>query len=167
MGGVVIAAWLSLKSNNNKNVLQCINAGTAVTNVAMIIEKELRKLLHRLIKDEIAQITLGGSDVCVHVYDNATKISLSSPVYFGGNFIPLSVRNCLTKKPLFERGHITTYLHLDETSRQISLNFVGSLEHLNKRMFIDLLEEFSWLADEWRLYLDEHDKNDLIHVRVK
>lgn len=133
----------------------------------MIIEKEFRKLLHRLIKEEIAHITLGTSDVCVHVYDNATKITLSSPVYFGGNFIPLSVRKCITKKPLFEKGRIKTFLQLDEEHFQISLNFVGGLEHLNKRMFIDLLEEFSWLADEWRLYLDEHDKNDLVHVHVK
>lgn len=133
----------------------------------MIVEKELRKLLHRLIKDEIAHITLGGSDVCVHVYDNATKIALSSNVYFGGNFIPLSVRKCVSSKPKFEKDHIKTSLTLDEKNFQISLSFVGGLENLNKRMFIDLLEEFSWLADEWRLYLDEHDKNDLIHVRTK
>lgn len=133
----------------------------------MIIEKELRKLLHRLIKDEIAQITLGGSEVLVHVYDNATKISLSSPVYFGGNFIPLSVRKCISQTPNFERGHIKTELKLDDNNYQISLKYVGGLEFLNKRKFVDLLEEFSWLADEWRLFLDEHDKNDLIHVHVK
>lgn len=144
-----------------------IDAGTPITIVAMIIEKEFRKLLHRLIKEEAAQITLGSSEVSVHVYDNATKISLSSPVYFGGNFIPLSVRKSLSKKPIFEKGHIKTNLHLDEEHYQVTLYFVGGLEHLNKRMFIDLLEEFSWLADEWRLYLDEHDKNDLIHVRSK
>lgn len=133
----------------------------------MIIEKELRKLLHRLIKDEIAQITLGGSEVLVHVYDNASKISLSSPVYFGGNFIPLSVRKCMSQIPKFEKGHIKTELKLDEQTNQISLKYIGGLESLNKRKFVDLLEEFSWLADEWRLFLDEHDKNDLIHVRVK
>lgn len=137
------------------------------SKAAMIIEKELRKLLHQLVKDEIAQITLGGSEVLVHVYDNATKISLSSPVYFGGNFVPLSVRKCISQTPAFEKGHIKTELKLDEQNFQISLKYVGGLETLNKREFIDLLEEFSWLADEWRLYLDEHDKNDLIHVRVK
>lgn len=133
----------------------------------MIVEKELRKLLHQLVKEEVAQITLGGSSVTVHVFDNSTKISLSSPVYFGGNFIPKSVRHSLTLTPAFQKGHIKTYFNVDETDFRISLNYVGGLDHLNKRMFIDLLEEFSWLADEWRLYLDEHDKNDLIHVRIK
>jgi hypothetical protein len=133
----------------------------------MIIEKELRKLLHQLVKKEIAQISLGHSLVTVHVYDNATKIALSAIVYFGGNFIPKSVRKCLSHNPSFAKEHIKTQLQLDEQHFQIVINYVGGLEHLNKRMFVDLLEEFSWLADEWRIYLDEHDKNDLIHVRVK
>lgn len=131
----------------------------------MIVEKELRKLLHQLIKEEIAQIVLGGSEVTVHVFDNNTKIFLSSSVYFGGNFIPKSVRLSLEKRPSFQDGHLNSYLSIDEENYRISLNYVGGLEHLNKRMFVDLLEEFSWLADEWRLYLDEHDKHDLIHVR--
>lgn len=133
----------------------------------MIIEKELRKLLHQLVKEEVAKITIGNSEVTVHVFDNNTKIFLSSIVYFGGNFIPKSVRHCVSTKPSFENGHIHTSLSVDEDNYGISLSYIGGLDHLNKRMFVDLLEEFSWLADEWRLYLDEHDKNDLIHVRHK
>jgi hypothetical protein len=132
----------------------------------MIIEKELRKLIHQLVKEDVAHITLGGSDVLVHTFDHSTKISLSTTVYFGGNFVPLSVRKCVTAKPAFENGHLKTTLFLDEEHFQITLNYLGGLDHLSKRMFIDLLEEFSWVADEWRLYLDEHDKNDLIHVRA-
>lgn len=131
----------------------------------MIVEKNFRKLIHQLLKEEIAKISLGNSEVLIHVFDNATKISLSSRVYFGGNYIPKSVRLCLAHKPAFETGRIKTYHTLDEENFEITLNFIGGLDHLNKRMFIDLLEEFSWLADEWRLHLDEHDKNDLVHVR--
>lgn len=132
----------------------------------MIVEKEFRKLVHQLVKEEIAQITLGNSQVTVHVLDKSTKIFLTSQVYFGGNFIPKSVRNCLTGTPEFEKGHLKTYLTVDEENFTVTLNYLGGLDHLNKRMFVDLLEEFSWLADEWRHHLDEHDKNDLIHVRM-
>jgi hypothetical protein len=132
----------------------------------MIVEKEFRKLVHQLVKEEIAQIVLGNSEVTVHVLDNATKISLSSTVYFGGNFIPKSVRKCIAQTPAFDKKVIKTSLAVDEENFLISLNFLGGLNHLNKRMFVDLLEEFSSLADEWRLYLDEHDKNDLIYVRT-
>lgn len=133
----------------------------------MIVEKELRKLLHQLVKTEIAQIALGQSIVTVHVFDHSTKIALSAKVYFGGNFIPNSVRACLSHKLPCEQQNMHTYLSLDEENYSISLNYVGALEHLNKRMFVDLLEEFSFLADEWRLHLDENDKRDLIHVRQK
>ena len=132
----------------------------------MIVEKEFRKLVHQLVKEEIAQIVLGHSEVTVHVLDNATKISLSSTVYFGGNFIPKSVRKCIAQTPAFEKGLMKTSLVVDEENFRISFNYLGGLNHLNKRMFVDLLEEFSWLADEWRLYLDEHDKNDLIYIHV-
>ena len=132
----------------------------------MIVEKEFRKLVHQLIKEEIAQIILGNSEIIVRVFDNATKISLSSTVYFGGNFIPKSVRNCLSKLPSFEKGRIKTSLTVDEENFRISLSYLGSLAHLNKRMFVDLLEDFSSIADDWRRYLDEHDKNDLVYVRV-
>jgi hypothetical protein len=132
----------------------------------MIVERDFRRLVHQLIKEELAQIVLGNSEVTVHVFDNATKIFLSAEIYFGGNFISKSVRNCLSKKPLFlHSSHVQTYFNVDEENFRIVINYLGGLEHLNKRMFIDLLEDFSTLADEWRLFLDEHDKNDLIHVR--
>lgn len=132
----------------------------------MIVEKEFRKLVHQLVKEEIAQIILGNSEVTVHVLDNATKISLSSTVYFGGNFIPKSVRKSLIQSPSFDKKVIKTSLAVDEENFRVSLNFLGGLNHLNKRMFVDLLEEFSSLADEWRLYLDEHDKNDLVYIHI-
>lgn len=132
----------------------------------MIVEKDFRKLVHQLVKEEIAQIILGNSEVTVHVLDNATKISVSSTVYFGGNFIPKSVRTCINQIPSFDKKIIKTSLSVDEENFRISLHYLGGLNHLNKRMFVDLLEEFSMLADEWRLYLDEHDKNDLIYIHV-
>lgn len=132
----------------------------------MIIEKEFRKLVHQLVKEEIAQFILGNSEMTVHVLDNATKISISSTVYFGGNFIPKSVRRCITQTPSFVRGQIKTSFLVDEENFRVTLSYLGGLAHLNKRMFVDLLEEFSSLADAWRVYLDEHDKNDLIYVHV-
>jgi hypothetical protein len=140
--------------------------GATGNNTAMIVEKEFRKLVHQLVKEEVAQIVLGHSEITVHVFDNAAKISLASTVYFGGNFIPKSVRRCMSQSLAFQKGHIKTFFNIDEENFRITLNYIGGLSHLNKRMFVDLLEEFSWLADEWRLYLDEHDKNDLVYVHV-
>lgn len=133
----------------------------------MIVEKDLKKLFNQLIHDEVAQITLGGSDISIHMFERGAKLSLATPVYFGGNFIPKSVRKCISQKAPFDQSIINTNLTVDENSYQIRLNYMGSMNNLNTQEFVNLLEEFSFLADEWRNFLDENDKNDLVHVRVK
>ncbi len=132
----------------------------------MIIEKELKKIFHQLVKEEVAQIAVGGTDITIRVLDDASKFSLSTPVYFGGNFIPKSVRSCVAHKTSIPNERIKTHLTLDEPNFKIYLHYVGNIDHIRTHGFGQLLEEFSWLADEWRLILDEHDKNDLVHVRV-
>ncbi len=132
--------------------------------IVMIIESELDRLIHQLIKDEIAEIKLGDSNIIVHVFERATKISLTSAVYVGENFIPMSVRKSLSTQPDFAKGALSNRLSLDEKNYRIQLHYTGNLSNLNKRMFVDLLEEFSWLAEQWRLFLDEHDKQDLVYA---
>lgn len=134
--------------------------------VVMLAQKELKRLFHQLLQNEIAQIELGGSNITIRFHADESKFSLSTPVYLGGNFIPKSVRKCLSHKTPFASENIKTFMTVDENSFRIDLNFIGTMENLSGEKFKELLEEFSWLADEWRLFLDDHDKNDIIHVRV-
>ena len=131
----------------------------------MIIEKDLRNLFNQLVHRDTARINLGGSDILVKLYDQSSKIFLSTPVYIGDNYIPKSVRACLLQKAPFDDRNLITHLSIDENLFQITLNFQGNVDHLDNQLFKDLLEEFNWLADEWRFFLDEHDKNDLVYVR--
>ena len=133
----------------------------------MIIQKDLKRLFAQLLHDDFARITIDGAEVLVRIYDRAAKFSLVTPVYFGSNFIPNSVRQCVAKRAPFDHGEIKTFLTVDENNFQINLNYLGTTEPLSNQFFVELLEQFSWLAQEWRLYLDENDKNDLIHIRVK
>jgi len=134
----------------------------------MIIEKDLKKLFHQLDHDDIAHISLGSSDVTVRVFDGASRITLSTPVYHGGNFLPKSVRHCTSQKlTLLNPIQIKTSLRIDEENFRVILNYLGDLGGLTTIQFKDILEEFSYLAEEWRLHLDENDKNDLVHVRVQ
>lgn len=132
----------------------------------MLVQNDLKKLFHDLAKNEMAQIELGGSSITMRMIERASTFSLSTPVYFGGNFIPKSVRECLSHKaPFTQVGMIKANLTMDEPNFKIWLNYLGSLDHMTGEKLKAVLEEFSWLADEWRLYLDEHDKHDLVHVR--
>lgn len=133
----------------------------------MLVTKELKKLFQQLLQEEVAHITVGGSDITIRIFDKATQFSLSTEVYFGGNFIPKSVRACSQKQAPFARIPVKTFITIDETTFRIYLNYLGRLDNMNNETFRMLLEDFSGLADDWRLFLDEHDKNDLIHINIK
>lgn len=132
----------------------------------MLIQRDVRKLFQELVHSKIAQIEMGGSNVTIHFFGDESKYSLKTTVYYGGNFIPKSVRNSLKHKAPIHHIQLKTFLSVDEKAFKIHLNCIGTLENVNPGNFLELLEEFCWTADEWRLILDEQDRNDLIHVRV-
>ncbi|CUI18018.1 conserved hypothetical protein [Candidatus Protochlamydia naegleriophila] len=133
----------------------------------MLIEKDIKKILNQLAGGDAIDVPFEGSDIRVRFLDDASKLSLTTSIYYGGNYIPSSVRRCLSHKSPFSHPSIRTYLSIDEQQYQIYLNYLGHPDVLNQRQLKDLIEEFAQLAEQWRLYLDEHDKNDLVHVRVK
>jgi hypothetical protein len=133
----------------------------------MIAQKELNKLFSHLRKNPLAQIEIDGSLITIQFHQNEGKFSLHTSVYFGGNYIPSSVRKCLNDKPPFNTQALRTYLSVIEEKYEILLNFVGSLENLNGDNLRVLLEDFSELAEQWRNHLDDNDKKDIIHVRTK
>lgn len=133
----------------------------------MIVEHELKRLYNELAKTEVSNIHLAGANVTVRMFDQYSKVALSAQVYHGSNFIPKSVRECLSQSHPFGWQDIKTFLTLDENAYQINLNYVGTMDTMSRQKFIAVLEEFSLLADKWQSHLDDHDKRDLIHVRVK
>src|ERR1700692_1156699 len=106
----------------------------------MVIQKDLKKLFHRLSKEDFAEVEMGGSNVLVRLLDRDSKLSLSTPVYFGGNFIPKSVRHCISMKAPFIHSGIKTTLSVDEDNFKIYLNYLGVLDNLSGDRFTDLLE---------------------------
>lgn len=133
----------------------------------MLIEKNIHKILGQLADGDSIQVPLNGSDIMIRCVDAASKLSLTTLVYEGGNYIPSSVRRCLSQKSPFSHTSILTFLTIDEQHFQVRLNYLGQTESLTHYHFKELLEEFGLIARKWRLYLDERDKNDLIYVRSK
>ncbi len=133
----------------------------------MIAQKELNKLFYQLMKTLTAQIELAGSLIVIQFHQNEGKFSLHTSVYVGENYIPNSVRKCLTQTPPFATSAIRAYLSINEVNFEIILNYVGSLENICGDNLRIILEEFGILAEAWRKHLDDHDKKDRVHVRVK
>lgn len=136
----------------------------------MLVEKEIKKISSQLLLQHSAHVDVSGFDLLIRVVDHGSKLLISTQVYFGGNFIPNSVRKCLGEKlPISYQccDQIKTYLTVDEEQFQIFLNYIGHVDLPKNESFKNVLEAFGCLADKWREHLDQNDKNDLIHVRVK
>jgi hypothetical protein len=134
----------------------------------MLLEKDLKKLFSRLIHEDVVQIPCGNNDLTLRVVDQASKVLLSTPVYFGGNFIPSSVRKCVSQKhPFRDDSMIKTSISIDEDQFKIHLSYLDDMENLNTHNFTDIIEKFSELAEKWRLVLDENDRNDLVYIHAK
>lgn len=133
----------------------------------MLVENELKKLFDELKLAKSTQFSLNGFNVTLKILEYPSKLYLGTIVYFGGNYIPKSVRNCISRKPAFDQSIINTYLTVDENQFQIALNFTGDITPLTSYKFKSLIEEFAFLAQEWQQYLDENDRNDLVYIRAK
>jgi len=129
--------------------------------------KEMQEIFKGLGSHESVSLTIGGIPITLRVLDQGSKLALSSAVYEGGNYIPASVRRCLTLKSQFPMATIKTFLQIDEERFLIFLHYLGSSNSMNGQKFQNLLEEFNGLAANWRSKLDEHDRNDLVHVYKK
>lgn len=133
----------------------------------MLIDGELKKLFQKLSGSQSAvTFHYDGVEMNMFVFDKGAKFALSALVYEGGNYIPASVRSCLDLKNSMPDSPLRAALKVNEEKYQISLNFIGNSESINDFKFHNLLEEFNRLVELWRIKLDEHDKNDLIYVRV-
>lgn len=133
----------------------------------MIIDKEIQKLLKGLDGKKTLSFNFDGAPFTMTVSDHGSQFALSAIVYEGGNYIPGSVRKCLENHAMIPYSPLKTSLKIDEDKFQIALYHNAALHNFNDVKFQNLLEEFNSLVEEWRFKLDEHDRNDLIHVRVK
>jgi hypothetical protein len=127
----------------------------------------IQQILNQLTSRESVKVSFNDSEIIARLIEDASKLSLTTLVYDGGNYIPASVRYCLSSQSPFSYPSISTFLTIDEQKFQVKLNYLGQAQPLNPLDFKELLENFNVMAEKWRLYLDTHGKNDLIYVKAK
>ena len=128
------------------------------------VKNVIKKLIRELLKTDVANIHLDGFNITIRTCDARQKIALSTPVYSGGNYIPKSVRHCVSGRNPFERYAMNTHLEIEEDTFSVYLHYLDEIAPINAKHFVDLLEDFSELAEKWRQHLDEHDQNDLVYA---
>lgn len=133
----------------------------------MLVEKNFKQLMNQLDSGHTVGVTFGDLNILVRFLNDHSKIAMSTPVFNGGNYIPQSVRGCLSHKSPTPHPAIRSYLTVDETNFQVKLNYLGHADYLNQEELSLLVEEFGVIAEQWREYLEQHGKNDLVHINLK
>lgn len=133
----------------------------------MLAQKSVKEVLDLLACGFPINMNCEGSPITIRSFDDSSKLTLTTPVYIGDTYFPKSVRQSLSNTPAFAPSSILTYLLVDESKFCITLNFVGKLGDLSEEDLRKILEEFSFRAQEWRLYFEGHEKRDLLPLRVK
>lgn len=132
----------------------------------MLDEINVNNLINKLKVDQSVELPSNGHTIEVSFSPIRDTLAFKSSVYQGFNFIPYSVRDCLTEHPPTTKSPLSTYLYVNEEAYCISLYYRGNGTDLQEGRLLALIEEFSHLASEWRRILDDYDKRDLVHVKV-
>lgn len=94
-------------------------------------------------------------------------LCIETSIYQGEHFIPFSVRAATHSTPTAIHSSLKVSLILDEETSQVILHYAGNAEDMLAARFNDVIEEFSWVAEQWKNYLDERSRGDLLHIYVK
>lgn len=95
------------------------------------------------------------------------EVSLTALLFSGSNYIPHSIRSCLKVSPPMPVSAIITYITVDESEFEICLKWEGSSSLVDSHEFSSIVSEFGTIAEEWRLYIDENDRRDLVYANRK
>ncbi len=117
------------------------------------VQDNFQEVIKNLINGNVIHLTFNSSDISMKYVEDASKLSLSTAVYTGENYIPVSVRHSLSEKFQVSRPTIKTYLTINEQAFQINLNYLGETEFLDHHKFKELIEEFGIIAEKWQYYL--------------
>lgn len=135
--------------------------------VTMNHKTGIKDLIDHLMQHRKAEVPVNGFLISVELAPVGRMLSFKAVVYQGYNYIPPSVRHCTSPSFIGPASTLRTGLLLDEESFSISLNFHDPIPNITQETVIYLMEEFSWVAEEWRQILEDNDQRDLIHIHAK
>jgi hypothetical protein len=130
----------------------------------MISDDQLTSIIQELAKNNFAFAAIEGMNVRLSFWHDGQTLHLATSVYHGENYIPPSVRkalgqNCIEPSHLFKAS-----LSVDEENFLIFLETECSWEESSVK---ETLYEFTWIADEWKRWLNEKGKEDLLPIYLK
>lgn len=126
----------------------------------------IRDLIEELKLKQRIRITFKGNEIFLEMKEDGDRIHFLTSVFEGENYIPPSVRNAIKQKVPFMDNFFKAYLTIDEAQFKVLLHHDEPSQTASTDLFSQI-DRFSFLAEEWRDFLDRNGKGDLVPVRVK
>ncbi len=132
----------------------------------MLSGNDIEELVFQLFMNLETNLVVDGEHLRIRLSNDMKQLKLSTVIFRGDNFIPLSIRRALRAKTIFNISLISTTFSIDEGNHEISLNFSQDLDKSGLENFEEWLEDYFWIAREWRFLLDKYGKEDLVFAYV-
>lgn len=135
--------------------------------ISMNYEAPIKNLVDQLRYRLRAEVSIHQFEISIVLDRLNQELTLSTAVYQGQNYIPTSVRHAVSGHVLGPASTLKGILSLDEEAFRVTLTHCQVMTELSEKSLTYLLEEFSWLAEQWRWLLDEQDRRDLVHIPAR
>lgn len=132
----------------------------------MITNDQLPGIIENLTEKCFAIVMIEGMLIRLSLLEDGDTLHLSTPVFYGDNYIPKSVKEALQSREVVSSELLKVSFRIDEDSYSVFLNcqgpWIGNIDSVK-----EMLYEFSWLAEEWKQWLNEKGKGDLLPIYIK
>jgi hypothetical protein len=132
----------------------------------MITDNQIPSIIETLMKDNSAVVAIEGMSMRLSLWNDGQIIHLSTPVYHGENYIPPSVKDAIKQPFAISSERFEASFKLDETTCFISLESLGTWAETAEDLKL-MLYEFASFAEEWKNWLNEKGKGDLLPIYLK
>ncbi len=112
-----------------------------------------------------SHIERDGFEIELQLNERRDRLFFMTSVFDGGDYIPLSVRQCLKEGALtsFDRtGRIT--LKIDESGYRVLLSYEVQFTSDGVSSLDSLLNEFLLVASDWSSLLNDRGNRDLVYI---
>lgn len=130
------------------------------------MENTLHSIIEVMRSQQQGVFSLHGWELAI-AYSKEEGLSIETVVFQGQHFIPFAVRGALHSTPYSVQSSLRITPILDEEESRIIIHYTGNALDVSPMRFSAILEEFTWAAEQWWNYLDEHSRGDLVYAHVK
>lgn len=127
----------------------------------------VKNIISKLHHHRLVELKLNNCRITCQLSSASNILSIKAVVYEGENYIPPSVRECISKSFLTPSSSLNATLSVVEETYEIVLGLSEQIYPLTEEFFLHFLQEFNWLSEEWRRILDDYGERDLLPVKVK